>query len=103
MLRQLITFLLLAPWAVNAFVPAHKMKGQISTELFALKKNVPARSHSQDVELTRSVIMQSYYKTLNDEELTMDVIRARFKEEGTLLEVEEDEANVTVDGMNIKH
>jgi hypothetical protein len=95
MLRQLITFLLLAPWAVIAFVPAHKTTGQRSTELYALKKNVPARSHIQDVELARSVIMQSYYKTLNDQELTMEVILARLKKEGTLLEVE-DEANVAL-------
>jgi hypothetical protein len=95
MLRQLITFLLLAPWAVVAFSPAQKMTTQRSTELHALKKNVPARSHTQDVELTRSVIMQSFYSTLNDQELTMEVIRERFKKEGTLLEVE-DMSNVTV-------
>jgi hypothetical protein len=95
MLRQLITFLLLAPWAVIAFAPAQKMTRQRSTELYALKKNVPARSHIQDVELTLSVIMQSFRTTMNDQELTMEVIRARFKKEGTLLEVE-DEANMTV-------
>lgn len=39
--------------------------------------------------------MQSYYKTLNDQELTMEVILARLKKEGTLLEVE-DEANVAL-------
>jgi hypothetical protein len=39
--------------------------------------------------------MQSFYSTLNDQELTMEVIRERFKKEGTLLEVE-DMSNVTV-------
>jgi hypothetical protein len=39
--------------------------------------------------------MQSFRTTMNDQELTMEVIRARFKKEGTLLEVE-DEANMTV-------
>jgi hypothetical protein len=102
MIRQLVTFLLLAPGAVIAFVPARKMTGQKFTVLDALKKNVPALSQMQDLELTRSVIMQSYYNTLNDQELTMEVIRARFREEGTLLEVE-NEANMTVAELNPKY
>jgi len=95
MLRQLITFLLLAPSAVIAFVSSPKVTGQRSSELYALKKSFPAQSHIKDVELTVSVIMQSYYQTLNDQELTMEVIRDRWEKEGTLLEVE-DEANVAV-------